>query len=1570
MGAEGPSCFVLGADSLLIECGEILIDRGYRILGVISDETRVNDWARRQGIPAIDPESDYAAVLREEPFDYFFSIANLSMVSSEVLQLPAKRAINFHDGPLPRYAGLNAPVWAILNRENSYGVTWHEMTDAADEGDILEQRIFDISPDETSVGLNTKCFQAAIESFVELADKLASGIASARPQDLSQRSYFGKHERPPQGCVLDFSGSAVELAALVRCLDFGRYVNPIGAATIQRGGHVLVITDAVARESDSDAAAGTIGAAGEEEIEVATGCGTLVLRGFAQLCGRAVSVGEARSRLSLEEGEALEGLSEQAAQKLTALAAGLSRAEPFWVHRLASIDPVEVPYLNAASVADSGEETGRVAVPVPERFRARFGAEATDAVVATVGVYLARLADKDDFTLSFRDVSMAEAGAGLEPWVSTHVPMRFRCDAGTGFEASRAATDHELGRIRTRASWLRDAVGRHPALRGRAELAAGTLPVVLEVCDEPARLTLPAGCALAFAIATTGEVCELAHDPARLSLENARRMAEQFGRFLEAACDDDAAPLARYPLLSDRERQRVLVGWNDSATHYPLDACVHELFESQVAQTPDVTAVVFEDRSLTYRELDHRASQLAARLRELGVGPDRLVGVFVERSIDLVVAIYGVLKAGGAYVPMDPSYPQGRIEYMIEDSKASVIITQEHLEESLPDSDAAVICIDRDWPAIAGLPSAKVCAEATSSNLAYVIYTSGSTGKPKGVMVEHRNVVNFFSGMDERVAHEPAGTDEPTGTWLAVTSLSFDISVLELFWTLARGFKVVLYDDPAAQASEPRLEPGGAMDMGLFFWGNDDGQGSKKYRLLLECAKFADQNGFSSVWTPERHFHAFGGPFPNAATISAAVAMVTSRVEIRSGCVVLPLHHPIRVAEEWAVVDNLSDGRVGIGVAAGWMPDDFVIRPEVYENKKKVMFDEIATLRRLWRGEAVPFKNGKGAPVETVTLPRPIQPEVPIWVTTAGNPESYEQAGEIGAHLLTHLLGQTVEEVAEKIVLYREARERAGFDPATGTVTLMLHTFVGEDDDQVRKLVRGPMKSYLGSAVSLVAKHAWTFPTYKPADGKTTDELDQLSEADIASLTQEEADTILEHAFERYFETSGLFGAVDTCVRMVERLKKIGVDEIGCLMDYGVPTDDVLASLPHLRRVRELANVDAEGGSERRNDSIPALVRRHEVTHLQCTPALARMLTLGEETREALRPLKQLMVGGEAFPASLAGELDGLVSGTVTNMYGPTETTIWSSTADVEATSESVSIGRPIANTSMYVLDSARQPVPVGVAGELYIGGDGVVRGYFERSELTSERFVADPFRGGDSRMYRTGDRARHRDDGTLEFLGRTDFQVKIRGYRVELGEIEDLLGKHESVGECVVVAREDTPGDQRLVAYLVAARTTPLPGELREHLRSQLPEYMVPAHFTILAQLPLTPNGKVDRKALPAPDASDQRAEVRYVEPADDLEQSLADLWKGTLGIAEVGVDDNFFDIGGHSLLVVRVHRSLPAVIEQPVSLTDLYRFPTIRSLANFMRGGDSAAAAAAAGSARGQKRREARQQRRRARR
>ena len=351
--------------------------------------------------------------------------------------------------------------------------------------------------------------------------------------------------------------------------------------------------------------------------------------------------------------------------------------------------------------------------------------------------------------------------------------------------------------------------------------------------------------------------------------------------------------------------------------------------------------------------------------------------------------------------------------------------------------------------------------------------------------------------------------------------------------------------DPGAWRARPPERP---LRFSLYFF-SDDGsrETGAKYRLTLESARFADDNGFEAVWTPERHFQPFGGLYPNPSVLGAALAAVTTRVGIRAGSVALPLHNPIRVAEEWSVVDNLSNGRVAISFASGWHPDDFVLYPSPYEDRKEVMVRGIETIRRLWAGDSIVVPGPAGRDVQVRTLPRPIQPELPVWITSAGSVATWERAGSIGANVLAALVGYSPEDLADHIGRYRSARAAAGYPPRTGIVTLVAHTYVGTDNAAVREQVREPMTAYLKTYLKQFQKVS--------LDATNTLERDTR---DVAAL-----------AFEHYFESSTLLGTQNKCARILDDVAARGVDEIACLIDFGLDPDEVLAALPRLAELRE-----------------------------------------------------------------------------------------------------------------------------------------------------------------------------------------------------------------------------------------------------------------------------------------------------------------------------------------------------------------------------------------------------------------
>ena len=1503
--------FVLfGGESLLIQCGELLRASGHTIAAVVSPDADALRWAGGQGVKAMRQSEKLTDELAKLPFDWLLSIVNFTILPPSLLELPEAGAVNFHDGPLPSYGGRNAPVWAILGGATEHGIAWHRMEANADTGEVLVQRRFPIDPTDTGLTLNAKCFEAAIESFSELVHLLEEGRDPRQPQALDLATYRTSRERPRALGMIDWDSPLESIDRLGRALDFGAYRNPLCTLKLWLGNDHLVVRSLVAISAPHDAVPGTVMEVSGEEMNVAVDGGTVRLSGFAQADGTPVSFDVFTHERGIVPGSRLPVPGRNLADEIDARSREMAGSEALWVDRLASLQPSRLDLPESYDGTSSSHS--QVVSQAVRQFLTELCDDEVTALCAAVALFIGVVSGHPA-----TDIAVPVDAPGSEPvqrLMTTWTPLRVAPDPEVPAGAALRSIIQALDSSRTATPFLADLWIRTPRLRG----ALTKLPVAITRIAAGAAVP-DVGHEITIGVGPGGRVCwHRAAGGVDLS-----SLGDRFDVFLEQLRLRPAPTAGQLHQLHPAEVELIEERWRSGESGDVDGSCIHGQFQVAAHRNPEAVALAYELEDCTFGTLNGWANQLARKLRQCGVAPGQPVGICVERSIDLVVAVLGVLKAGAAYVPLDPSYPPDRLSFMIEDSQMTVAITQEHLSNLIP-SRIETVRVDRDRGLIRALDSTDLQAGTCASDLAYLIYTSGSTGRPKGVMIEHGNVLNFFSGLDRKIGASPPGV------WLAVTSLSFDISVLELLWTLTRGFKVVIYgDEVKSRVPVPAGQPDRTIDFSLFYFsasGDAEAAGkSDKYRLLLEGARFADEHGFKAVWTPERHFHAFGGLYPNPSVTGAAVAAITRNVGIRAGSCVLPLHHPARVVEEWSVVDNLSNGRVGLSIAAGWQPDDFVLRPESFADAKSRMFRDLETVRKLWRGDSIMMPGPRGD-VKVRCLPRPVQPDLPIWVTTAGNVETFEAAGRVGAGVLTHLLGQSVPEIQTKISAYRRARREAGH-AGEGCVSLMLHTFVGDDTAEVKELVRAPMKAYLQTSIGLIRNFASAFPTFKRKD-------DQL---DFNALSAEEFESLLDYSFERYFETSGLFGDLDRCSAMVEQLREIGVDEIACLVDFGVDADTTLIHLKHLNRLRTLS----AGSSGAGDYTIESLIERHKVTHLQCTPAMASMLLASDSTRAALKRLSFKLIGGEALTTSLAEDLRHAVPGRIFNMYGPTETTIWSTCSElVRGGSPGVPIGRPILNTQVFVLDAALRPVPPGAPGELCIGGAGVARGYWRRPELTGERFVAYPRRPG-TRLYRTGDRVRFAPDGSLEFIGRLDNQVKVRGHRIELGEVESVLNSHPGVREAAVVLREHGAGDVRIVAYAVLRADSETGERLRAWLKTRLPEFMVPAQVVLIPDLPRTPNQKIDRKALTLRREAPVGARLPPSQAAgSDLEKSIAAIWRQALRIEKVGLDDSFFDLGGHSLLAVQVHGRLKKEYKQDLAITDLFRYPTVRKLASFIQG------------------------------
>ncbi|AGC75290.1 natural product biosynthesis luciferase-like monooxygenase protein [Nonlabens dokdonensis] len=985
-----------------------------------------------------------------------------------------------------------------------------------------------------------------------------------------------------------------------------------------------------------------------------------------------------------------------------------------------------------------------------------------------------------------------------------------------------------------------------------------------------------------------------------------KSLADNFENFILQSICNPELEIKKISFLDDIQIDTVINIFNTTDFHYNNNENIISIFQNQSSKSSEKVALICEGNEMTYDELNKKSKALAYYLIEQGVLPNTTVCICMGRSLEMVVAILGVLKSGASYLPIDPFYPLNRIDYIIEDSATKIVLVDKETKEIIPKNIHTVVVEESRFNQLENVLLPKI----ESLSLAYVIYTSGSTGKPKGVKVSHQNLMNFMIGMNQNFANK-----NEQGVWLAMTSISFDISILELLWTLTRGEKVIIHlERPITVKTKPLV------DFSLFYFPTGMNTGPNKYKLLLEGAKFADKNAFKAIWVPERHFHTFGDQFPNPSVAAAAVSTITKNIKLRSGSVVLPLHDPVRVAEEWSMIDNLSEGRVELSIASGWHPNDFVLAPDDYENRHELMRNKITTLKSLWVGESLTRKNGIGKDFEFTIHPKPIQENLPIWITAAGNIETFKYAGSIGANILTHLLGQSIEELGEKIKIYRKTLEENGFNQEKGKVALMMHTFVSDDVKKVKNIVNEPFKNYLKNSLNLL----------KP-----------IAE-ELGLNLNNDLDTLLDIGFLRYYKTSSLFGTPESCLNIINKVFEVDIDEIACLIDFGVEEEIVLENLEHLTKLKEIIKrsrfqydfIVQRMEKLTQYEETSYLINQFDVTHIQSTPSFYEEFLLEENGRRAIQKINTLLVGGEPLKKSLAEALISESGNKIYNMYGPTETTIWSSVKEIKI-NDKITIGKPIVNTKIYILDVYNNLCPVGVSGELCIAGDGVSLGYLNRDDLTKLKFIDSPFKNNE-KIYKTGDLACWLPDGELEHQGRIDNQVKIKGYRIELKEIENVIFNHEAVSGCVVLSCERNK-ELILTAYIKLLYDI---GEdvIKEFLILRLPNYMIPNSLVIINEFPKTPNGKIDLKKLQALSNKEIRKK-EFAAPRDEMEGQLTEIWGNFLKVSQIDINDNFFEIGGNSIKVFQILPIINSKLKTDLQILSFFQYPTIRQMAKYLK-------------------------------
>lgn len=582
---------------------------------------------------------------------------------------------------------------------------------------------------------------------------------------------------------------------------------------------------------------------------------------------------------------------------------------------------------------------------------------------------------------------------------------------------------------------------------------------------------------------------------------------------------------------------------------------LHRRFRDNIRLHPQRYCISAKRCDYTYKEIDNRSSQLFNVLRgRYHVNNKTNVAVLLSEWDALSLLAVTLLKIDATFLFIDSQINQEDIRQILQDNAAALLITEKRLSFVSDKMDIKTILMeDIAFPA-----DVRDTADEPQTNSSFIIYTGTEKGYTENIIAAD-SLAETLSSLDKAVPSVESDKICFAG------SIPLNEFLIEVLHAILTGKHVIL--SPGSPLENFENDETFSMDFSLFYFGSYSSttDPDNKYNLLLESVKHGDQNGYSAVWTPERHFNEFGGLFPNPSILGAALAVVTSRVQVRAGSIVSPLHHSVRIAEDWSIIDNLSRGRAALSFASGWQCDDFVFYPERYEGRHQQMMEQIEEVKSLWQGGSMELKNGLGKSVKIEVFPKPIQASLPIWVTVSGKTETFIDAGKIGANILTHLLWQDSSELKEKIAAYRLSLKHSGFDPAAGIVSVMLHTFVGESDEGVKAIVRNPLKEYIKSSVHLI--EAMTRST-NAAQKETVGRYGNVNDKIPAHLLDE----LVEIAFNRFFDEAALLGSPEKCHRQLKRLRDYGVNELACLIDFGLDKKTILDGLEQLTKLK--ANYD------------------------------------------------------------------------------------------------------------------------------------------------------------------------------------------------------------------------------------------------------------------------------------------------------------------------------------------------------------------------------------------------------------
>jgi putative pyridoxal-dependent aspartate 1-decarboxylase len=785
-------CIVIGVSTLVVGCMERLLANNFNIVIVVSDDKFVIEWAIKNRVNYLNSILELQHIIAETSVDFLFSIVNSFVLPDEIISAPKCLAINYHNSPLPRFAGTYATSWALISGQSEYSVSWHLITARLDAGDILKQKSVAIMAGDTAFTLNLRCYESALISFDELLGDIANNTVLRIPQNLAERTFFRKSLRPDNGGCITFSKSAEDISALFRALQFRTHVNELASSKILIGDEYFLVKDLSVLDSQSSSVPGTIVRLNASGVVISTKTNDVCLMKIANIHGEVVEVDKAFYEKGVSLGYAFSDYVDAA---FVSAYESICLNEAFWVGRLKEYAPSFLPFSNTrlSSSRNLGIQHEMLKFGLFENnYLYQHYSECMLApgefILCCFIMYLSRMQESDPVGVLVEQEGIYRAKFDFCNFFSKAVPFSIVLDPDCLVLSGLREISAQLNEIKNHITFPEDIYDRYFE-SNFLNVRSDSIVIELSQSNSLSELTVRESkdFPLRLVISRDGNQCAWVYDPQVYESGSLEKIIDHLRRIVEVVNSSPEMRISYIPYISPAESYQLLE-WNNTATEYPNDKCIHELFEAQVKQDPNAIAVIFEGQSLTYGELNTKANQLAHYLiEEKHLVPDTLIGICLERSLEMVIAILGVLKAGGAYVPLDPEYPEARLRYMLDDAQLTTVITQQaSLARTFITREQALCLDDFFQPFLVNGNINVATIGLKSQHLAYVIYTSGSTGNPKGVMLPHCSIVNRVSWLEQQF---PALADD---VFCQKTSLGFVDHVAEIFQALAYGRRLVI----------------------------------------------------------------------------------------------------------------------------------------------------------------------------------------------------------------------------------------------------------------------------------------------------------------------------------------------------------------------------------------------------------------------------------------------------------------------------------------------------------------------------------------------------------------------------------------------------------------------------------------------------------------------------------------------------------------------------------------------------------------------------------------------------------